>query len=90
MTNEILHKIKEERNTLHTSTIKKANCICYILLRNCLLKHFIEGKIEGRTGRIHKQPLDDLQEKEALDYTLWRIRFGRGYGPVVRQNRKRR
>jgi hypothetical protein len=24
-------------------------------------------------------------EKEALDRTLWRTRFGRGYGPVVRQ-----
>jgi hypothetical protein len=37
--------------------------------------------------------LDDLKEKrrywklkeEALDRTLWRSRFGRGYGPVVRQ-----
>jgi hypothetical protein len=24
-------------------------------------------------------------KEEALDRTLWRIRFGRGYGPVVRQ-----
>jgi hypothetical protein len=23
---------------------------------------------------------------DALDRTLWRIRFGRGYGPVARQN----
>jgi hypothetical protein len=23
--------------------------------------------------------------EEALDRTLWRTRFGRGYGPVVRQ-----
>jgi hypothetical protein len=36
---------------------------------------------------------DDLKEKrrywklkvEALDRTQWRTRFGRGYGPVVRQ-----
>jgi hypothetical protein len=47
----------------------------------------------GRRGRRHKQLLDDLKEKgrywklkeEALDRTLWRTHFGRGYGPVVRQ-----
>jgi hypothetical protein len=41
--------------------------------------------------------LDDVNEKrrhlklkeEALDGTLWRTRFGRGYGPVVRQNKGR-
>jgi hypothetical protein len=46
-----------------------------------------------RRGRRRKQLLDDLKEKkrywklkeEALDHTLWRARFGRGYGPVVRQ-----
>jgi hypothetical protein len=46
-----------------------------------------------RRGRRRIQLLDDLKEKrsywelkeEALDRTLWRTRFGRGYGPVVRQ-----
>jgi hypothetical protein len=64
----------------------------------------IEGKLEGRIevmggrGRRRKQLLDDLKEKrrywklkeEALDRTLWRTRFGRGYGPVVRQTAERR
>jgi hypothetical protein len=59
----------------------------------------IEGKLEGRRemtgrrGRRRKQLLDDLKEKrgywklkeEALDRTVWRTRFERGYGPVVRQ-----
>jgi hypothetical protein len=27
-------------------------------------------------------------KEEALDRTLWRIRFGRDYGPVVRQTTK--
>jgi hypothetical protein len=59
----------------------------------------IEGKLEGRIemterrGRRRKQLLDDLKEKrrycklkeEALDCTVWRTCFGRGYGPVVRQ-----
>jgi hypothetical protein len=76
-----------------------ANWIGHILRRNCLLKHVIEGKLEGRIemtgrrGRRSKQLLDDLKEKkrywklkeEALDRTLWRTRFGRAYGPVVRQ-----
>jgi hypothetical protein len=62
----------------------------------------IEGKLEGRIemkrrgGRRRKQLLDDLKEnrgywklkEEALDRTLWRTRFGRGYGPVVRQTRE--
>jgi hypothetical protein len=61
----------------------------------------IEGKLEGRIemtgkrGRRRKQLLDDLKEKsrywklkeEALDRILWRTRFGRGYGPVVRKTR---
>jgi hypothetical protein len=78
---------------------RKANWIGHILRRNCLLKHVIEGKLEGRIemtgrrGRRRKQLLDDLKEKrrylklkeEALDRTLWRTRFGRGYGPVLRQ-----
>jgi hypothetical protein len=55
----------------------------------------LEGRIEmtGRRGRRRKQLLDDLKEKrrywnlkeEALDRSQWRSRFGRGYGPVVRQ-----
>ena len=46
----------------------------------------------GRRRR-RKQLQDDLKEtrgycklkEEALEGTLWRTRFGRGYGPVVRQ-----
>jgi hypothetical protein len=73
------------------------------LLRNCLLKHVIEGKLErmikkiGRQGRRRKQLLNDLKEKrrywelkeQALDRTMWRTRLGRGYGPVVRQTTER-
>jgi hypothetical protein len=45
-TEEVLHRVKEERNILHTRTIKrrKANWIGHIGRRNCLLKHVIEGK----------------------------------------------
>jgi hypothetical protein len=65
--NEVLHKVKEERNILHTVKRRKANWIDHILRGNCLLKHFIEGKIEGglevtgRRGRRRKH-LDDVKE----------------------------
>jgi hypothetical protein len=95
---DVLHRVKEEREILHTIKRRKANCIGHILRRTRLLKHVIEGKIEGRIdvtgrrGRICKQLLDDLKEtrrcwklqEEALDRTLWRTRFGRGYGLAVR------
>jgi len=58
------------------------NWFGHILFSNCLLKHIIEGKIEGmeRRGRRHKQPLDDLKEKrrychlkdKELDSFPWR------------------
>jgi hypothetical protein len=65
---EVLHKVKEERNILHTVKRRKSNWIGHILCRNCLLKHVIEGRIEGRIevtgrrGRSCKQLLDDLKE----------------------------
>ena len=47
-----------------------------------------------RRGRRLRKPLDDLRERSgyshlkegALERTMWRARFGRGFGPVVRQN----
>jgi hypothetical protein len=96
---EVLHRVEEERNIVYTIKRRKVNWIGHILRRNCLLKHVIEGKFEGRiemTGRRRrrrKQLLDDLKEKrrywkfkeETLNRTLWRSRYGRGYGPVLRQ-----
>jgi hypothetical protein len=62
--NEVLHRVKEDRNTLHTLKIRKANWIDHILHRNCLLKHADEGMIEvtGRQGKRPKHLLDDLKE----------------------------
>jgi hypothetical protein len=45
---EVLQRVKEERNILDTIERRKANRICYILRRNCLLKHVIEGDIDER------------------------------------------
>jgi hypothetical protein len=44
---EVLPRVKEERNILHTVKRRKDNWIGHILRRNCLLKHVIEGKMEG-------------------------------------------
>ena len=63
------------------------------------IKQVIEGKIKGemdvtrRRGRRRTKLLDDLKDRrgyshlkeEALDRTMWRNRFGEGFGPVVRQ-----
>jgi hypothetical protein len=45
---EVLHRVKEERNVVHTIKRRKANWIGHILRRNYLQTHMIEGKIEGR------------------------------------------
>jgi hypothetical protein len=72
------------------------------LLRNCRLRQVVEGKIKGgievigRLGRRRRKLLDDLKERrgycllkeEALDRSIWRDRFGRSFGPVVRQTVK--
>jgi len=99
---EVLLRVKEQRNILHEISKRKANWIGHILRRNCLLQQVIKGKIKGglevtgRRGRRRKKLLDDFKERrgyshlkeEALDRTMWRARFGRGFGPVVRQTTK--
>jgi hypothetical protein len=61
-------RVKEERNILQTIKRRKANWIGHFLRRNCLLKHVIEGELEGRIemtgrrGRRRKQLLDNLKE----------------------------
>jgi len=99
---DVLLRVKEQRNILHEIRKRKANWIGHILRRNCLLQRVIEGKIEGGLevtggqGRRRRKLLDDLKERrgyshlkeEALDRTMWRARFGRGFGSVVRQTTK--
>ena len=94
---EVLLRVNEQRNILHEIRKRKANWIRHILRRNCLLKQVIEGKVKGqievtrRRRRRRKKLLDDLKDRrgycqlkdEALDHTMWRNRFGRGFGPVV-------
>jgi len=52
--------------------------------------------VTGSRGRKRRKLLDDLKERreyshlkeEALDRTMWRARFGRGFGPIVRETTK--
>jgi len=44
---EVLLRVKEQRNILHEIRKRKANWIGHILHRNCLLQRVIEGKIQG-------------------------------------------
>ena len=44
---EVLHKVKEDRNILHTVKSIKFNWIGHVLRMKRLLQHVIEGKIEG-------------------------------------------
>jgi len=75
---EVLRGVKLERNILPTVKRREADWIGHILCRDCLLKHVIEGKIEGtivvtgRRGRKRRQLLDDLKESRGylLTYLL--------------------
>ena len=94
---EVLLRVNEQRIILHEIRKRKANWIDHILRRKCLLKQVVEGKIKGqievtrRGGRRRKKLPDDLKDRrgycrlkeEALDRTMWRNCFGRGFGPVV-------
>jgi hypothetical protein len=96
---DVLLKVKEQRNILHEISKRKSNWIGHILRRNCLLQQAIEGKIKGgikvigRGGRRRRKLLDDLGERrgyshlkeEAQDRTMWRAGFGRGFGTFVGQ-----
>jgi hypothetical protein len=81
---EVLLRVKEERNIPHEIRKRKANWIGHILRWNCLLQRVIERKIKGgikvtgRRGRRHTKLLGDLKERrgyshlkeEALDRTM--------------------
>jgi hypothetical protein len=86
---EVLPRVKEQRNILHEISKRKANWIGHILCRNCLLRQVIDGEIKGRIevtgrrGRRRRKLVDDLKERrgyshlkeEILERTMWRARL---------------
>jgi hypothetical protein len=99
---EVLLRVKEQKNILHEISKRNASWGGHILRRNCLLRQVIEGKIKGgievtgRRERRRRKLLDDLKERrvcshlkeEALDRTMWTAHFRRGFGAVVKQTDK--
>jgi hypothetical protein len=93
---DVLLRVNEQRNILHEIRKRKSELDWSHFIKNCLLQRVTEGKIQGgievtgRQGRRRRKLLDDLKEirgyshlkEESLD------RFGRGFGPVVRQTTK--
>jgi hypothetical protein len=66
---EELHRVKEERNIVRTIKRRNFNWFGRILCRNCLLKHIIEGVIEGikvtkRRGRRLSRYWMTLRKRE--------------------------
>ena len=102
---EVLLRVKGQRNILHEIRKWKANWIVHGLFTFCaetalyngLLKERYKGdRSDRKKGRRRRKLLDDFKEsrgyshlkEEAVDRTMWRARFGRGFGPVVRQTTK--
>ena len=89
MRNAVLHEISKQ----------EVNWIGHILRRHCPVQQVNEGninggiKVTGGRGRRCRELPDNLKERrgyshlkeEALDRTVWRNRFGGGFGPLVRQ-----
>jgi hypothetical protein len=71
---EVLLRVKEQRNILHEIRKRKAKWIGHILRRNCLLQWVIEGKIQGGIqvtgiqGRRRWKLLDDLKERRGYSH----------------------
>ena len=76
---DVLLRVKEQRNILREIRKRKANWIGHILRRNCLLQRVTEGKIQGgievtgRQGRRRRKLLDDLKERRASSFLCARM-----------------
>jgi hypothetical protein len=65
-----MNYFREEKNILHKIRLK-ATWIVHVYLRNFILKHVNEGKIEVtgvEEGRRRKLVRDDLKETEEIRY----------------------
>jgi len=73
---DVLLRVKDQRNILHEIRKRKAKWIGHILPRNCLLQRVTEGKIKvglevtGRRGRRRMKLLDDLNTLRTGDADL--------------------
>jgi hypothetical protein len=87
-------ELNDEGNILHILKRRRGYWVVHFLRRDCFLRNVTVGTIEGMgiLGRRCKQLLDVMKETrrycklkaEGQYLTLWKFRFGRGYGPAVR------
>jgi hypothetical protein len=88
----ILHEIRK-RKANWISHILRRNCLLQRVTEGKIQRGIEVTGRQGRQGRRWRKLLDDLKERkgyshlkeEALNCTMWRARFERGFGPVVRQ-----
>jgi hypothetical protein len=89
-TEEVLHRIKDKRNTLHKIKTRKVNWIGHILRRNCILNHVIEGRLGG-IGRQRKDVSCYgmiLRKQGAVDRAVWRRRCRKTDCVMIRVSRR--
>ena len=78
---DVLLRVKVQRNILHEIRKRKANWIGHILRRNCLLQWVTEGKIKGgievtgRQGRRRRKLLDELNTLRTGSFKLFKRPF---------------
>ena len=96
----VIHRVKEERTILHTTKEERLTGLVTSCIGTALWNTFLKvGWREGWTWRedeeeevssswmtLKKRKDTEKLKEDALDRTLWRTRFGRVYGPVIRQN----
>jgi hypothetical protein len=56
----VLLRVKKQRNVLHEIRKRKTNWIGHILRRNCLLQQVIEGKIQGGGRSVQEYEEEDV------------------------------
>jgi hypothetical protein len=52
------------------------------------VQQYEKERVSSYSMTLGNKKILETEKEEALDRTLGRTRFGRGYGPVVRQTRK--
>jgi hypothetical protein len=73
---EVLLRVKEQRNILHEIGKRKANWIGQTLHRNCLLQQIIEGQIQGGT-EVTEDEEEDVESywmtlRKGEDTLVWK------------------
>ena len=69
---EVLLRVKKQRNILHEIRKRKANWVGHILRRNCLLQRVIEGKIQGGIEVTGRQGRRGSSGSHYVESSLWK------------------